>query len=275
MKSLLIAVAGLVSGSLICHFLWIKPVLAGPPPISSNVTVSATIPFSTGNLRLTGHASPNALVTFLRSGLVIGTTVADSVSFFDKTLTGLDPGVQTFSMYGSDTTGRTTLTLSFDTNIISGSTITLSGFLLPPTMSVQKENLKRPERQNVSGMTRQDSDVTTFFSGEDITAQARSAANGVWESQVNDTFHLGFHSAQSLTQDGNGNQSSLSQTKLFNVLLSADLNVDTRVNLTDFSILMFNYARGDFPNKAADINDNRAPPDLVDFSIMMFYWTGG
>lgn len=59
-----------------------------------------------------------------------------------------------------------------------------------------------------------------------------------------------------------------------NTLLSADLNVDDKVNLTDFSVLMFNYARGDFPNKAADINDDRKPPDLVDFSIMMFHWTG-
>ncbi len=253
----------------------IGPVKASPPPVSSSVSISATVPNISGNIRMTGYASPNALVTFLHEGVVAGTSTADSNSFFDKTLTGYEPGLTNFSLYGSDALGRNTLTLTFDITIISGSTITLSGFLLPPTMSVQKENLKRPDAQKVDGYTRQDATITTFFTGDEgIAAQTRSAANGSWNSTITNIFHLGFHSAQSLTQDDFGGTSNLSQSKLFTVLLSADLNVDDKVNLTDFSILMFNYARGDFPNPAADINDNRAPPDLVDFSIMMFHWTG-
>jgi hypothetical protein len=47
------------------------------------------------------------------------------------------------------------------------------------------------------------------------------------------------------------------------------------VSLTDFSMLMFNYGLSNPPNAAADINDNGGQVDLVDFSVMMFYWTGG
>ncbi len=253
-----------------------------PASVTSEITVSADIPFPTGNLRLTGYASPNSLVTFLRSGVVAGTTLANSASFFDKTITGLDPGVQTFSIYGSDSQGRTTLTVSFETNIISGSTVTLSGFLLPPTISVSQTTLKRPEVQIADGYARNNSDVTAFFTNS-ITKQVDSNSDGSWAARVTDTFHLGAQSVNSLVQDADGGQSVVSQTRAFNVVLSADLNVDVSgtgkgdnlINLTDFSILMFNYGRSDYPNKAADINDNGAPPDLVDFSVMMYHWTGG
>ena len=51
---------------------------------------------------------------------------------------------------------------------------------------------------------------------------------------------------------------------------NADLNKDGRVNLTDFSILLYYWGTD---NACADQNQNGIV-DLVDFSIMMFYWTG-
>jgi hypothetical protein len=214
------------------------------------------------------------MVTFLDNGNVAGTTVADSASFFDKTLLSLSNGVHTISLYGSDTSGRTTLTLSFDVMVISGSTVTLSGFLLPPTLSVTKPVLKRPEAQQSTGAARDNSTVSAFFNNSTpIVKQVGTGATGQWTANVPEIFHLGTHDTSALVQDGNGGQSVLSQSLPFTVVLSADLNVDTRVNLTDFSILMFNYGRSTPPNLAADINDNGGAPDLVDFSIMMFHWT--
>ncbi len=263
--------------TLVMFLFFSSPVIvyASPPPISSESKVTFSIPFPTGNLRLTGYAFPGASVTFLRQGVVAGTSTANSSSFFDKTITGLDPGVQTFSIYGSDADGRSTLTLSFDANIISGSTITLSGFLLPPTISVGKTTLKRPEFQTASGMARQSATVTAFFNSDPIAKQVTVGSSGVWEAKISDTLHLGSHSTNALVQDSDGNQSVLSQTRSFTVVLSADLNVDNLVNLTDFSILMFDYGQKNPVNKAADINDNGGAPDLVDFSVLLFHWTGG
>jgi len=247
-----------------------------PPPITSSVNFSLSIPFPTGNLRVTGFASAAALITFLKNGSVMGTTVADSGSHFDKTLTGLNPGVITISMYATDVKGRNTVTLSFDVNIISGTTITLGDFLLPTTVGVGKEVLKRPETQTADGYAKSSSKITSFFnSSPPITKEVNTANDGSWQAKVPEVMHLGSHNTNALVQDSGGNQSLLSQSVPFKVVLSADLNVDNKVNLTDFSILMFSYGTAPPPNLAADINDNSGAPDLVDFSIMMFYWTGG
>ncbi len=51
----------------------------------------------------------------------------------------------------------------------------------------------------------------------------------------------------------------------------ADLNGDVRVDLVDFSILLYNWGKP--KNLKADIN-NDGLVDLVDFSIMLYWWTG-
>ena len=54
--------------------------------------------------------------------------------------------------------------------------------------------------------------------------------------------------------------------------LCSDFNGDGKVELIDFSILIFWFERADVP-AAMDCNaDGKA--DLVDFSIMAYYWTG-
>lgn len=52
---------------------------------------------------------------------------------------------------------------------------------------------------------------------------------------------------------------------------TGDLNFDGKVDLVDFSILLFNW--GIPKNPIADIN-NDGKVDLVDFSIMLYWWTG-
>ena len=50
----------------------------------------------------------------------------------------------------------------------------------------------------------------------------------------------------------------------------ADLNKDGKVNLIDFSILLFNWKGSD---DVADINQD-GTVNLTDFSIMLSAWTG-
>jgi hypothetical protein len=52
----------------------------------------------------------------------------------------------------------------------------------------------------------------------------------------------------------------------------ADVNCDGRVNLTDFSILLFFWQQRTPSNGRADMN-NDGIVDVVDFSIMLFQWT--
>jgi hypothetical protein len=243
--------------------------------ITTGVSLSLTIPTPTGNVRFTGDAFPNAIITILDGGAVAGTGIANAFSFFDKTITGLIPGVHTFGVFGQALDGRKTLTISFNVNVISGTTITVSGILLPPILTVPSQE-KRPKTFVQSGLARHNSTVTTFTTGPTNTIQqATTNSNGIWTINVPLVLHLGGHTVSGLVNDGNGNQSVLSAASNFEILLSADLNVDNLVNLIDFSILMFNYGLANPPNLAADINDSGGQVDLVDFSVMMFYWTGG
>ena len=52
--------------------------------------------------------------------------------------------------------------------------------------------------------------------------------------------------------------------------LLADLNGDGRVNLADFSILLYYWGTS---NPTADLNGDGVV-DLSDLSILLYYWTG-
>jgi hypothetical protein len=244
--------------------------------ILSGITTSAYFAGPTGNLRIIGYTSPNSLVFFLENGSVLGTQIANSGSVFDKTLSGLDPGIHFISIYSTDSGARNTLTISFGVNIVSGSTTIASGIILPPTVSLASSEVKRPAQLIASGSAKGNATVQIFISGsgDNKTINQPTDANGNWSANVNPKLHLGSKQTYALALDGLGGQSEFSSVSNYNVLLSADLNVDNLVNLTDFSILMYNYGTSNPPNVVADINDN-GTVDLVDFSVMMYYWSGG
>ena len=250
------------------------PVLASiNTPITSSVTVSAIVPAHTGNLDLSGRASPGAVVSFMQNGAVIGTTVADASATFDKLFTGLDPNTQTFDIYASDNAGLVTNTSTFTATVISDSTVTLSGFLLPPTIASHQLTIKRPAFQGFNGTTIPNAAVNVFLDGNVLSPSPQSDAAGNWKTTVPKILHLGTHTAVVLVQDAQGNQSLIGAGSQFTVVQSADLNMDNAVELTDFSILLYNYGQTNPPNPAADINDDGIV-DLVDFSIMLYNWTG-
>ena len=243
--------------------------------ILSGATVTVNVGPLTGDLRITGYASPGAVVFFLESGGVIGSQVANASSFFDKTFT-MDGGLHAISIYASDTASRLTLTITFNVNVIVGVTTIVSGIILPPTIAIAGPTVKRPASLSGQGMAKNYASVQVFISGSGDSLSVNIPTNeaGQWSTNVNPKLHLGNKSTFSIALDGGGGVSEFSHTRLYEVLLSADLNVDNLINLTDFSVLMYNYGSSSPPNVVADINDN-GPVDLVDFSVMMFYWTGG
>jgi hypothetical protein len=239
------------------------------------VTTSAYVAGSSGSLRIIGFASPGALVYFMENGSVLGTQIAQSGSAFDQTLSGLDSGIHLFSIYGTDSGSRSTLTITFSINITSGTTTIASGIILPPTVSLANSQVKRPAQLTASGTAKNNSTVQVFISGsgDNQSVNQPTDSKGNWSVNVNPKLHLGNKQTYAMALDGAGGQSALSNVSSYNVLLSADLNTDNLINLTDFSILMYNYG-GSPSNVIADINDNGSV-DLVDFSVMMYYWTGG
>ena len=230
---------------------------------------------------LQGLAYPGAELTILKDGQVAtGGILADSGGNFKVTLTTLTAGIYTFSVWAEDKEGRRSTTFSFTATVTSGMTTTISNIFLPPTIELEKTGVKKGEVLNILGQSAPQSEITIKINSPgEIIKTVTTTAGGDWGYPFNTTpLEDGVHFAKAKA-NLNGLLSSYSNVLVFYVgkevapgkVKSADLQGDVRVNLVDFSILLYNW--GTPRNTKADINDD-GWVNLVDFSIMMHQWTG-
>jgi len=246
-----------------------------PPPGGGGILVppSAMVVFE-------GKAYPKSFVTVLKNGRIAGTTQADSFANFQITLTGVPAGVWNFSLFTEDIKGRKSLTLNFSASLIAGTTTTFSGIFLSPTIELSSDRINKGEALKIFGYSAPKSEVNIFISslgGEEIVKKTKARTNGKWLYYF-DTFEMnegGYRvKVKSVLE---GEISPFSQSLEFVILslrcMRADLNFDGKVNLVDFSILLYFWHQTSPENICADINQDGIV-NLVDFSIMMYYWTG-
>jgi hypothetical protein len=230
-----------------------------------------------------GKSYPNSDVHILIDGRVIGIVKTDNKADFYFETSEVPPGVVSFGFWSEDLTGlkSTLLTLTF--RVVSGAVTTISGVYISPTIDIDKNSVKQGERVTIFGQTVPETDVYVHINSEvEHVKQLSSGEAGTWQLAFDTTpLEEDFHTAKALFQvnvNGNVIKSGFSKSISFYVgktggtpaCPEADLNADGRVNLTDFSILLYHWGTN---NACADQNQNGVV-DLVDFSIMMFYWTG-
>lgn len=258
-----------------------------PTPFQGATHLGATVPASIGSITFTGYTSPNAFVVLNRDTAVISTMTAcpsgpptictdpSTDGYFETTVTGMLAGIYTFGIYSVDTdSSLSTPTIVRTIPIFQGVPNTADLITLPPTISVDKIVMKRPERQTVRGVGRPNTDVRLFFNLVNPFADDTNIENdGTWEVTNPEVLSLGTNYVYAVIQGTSGQISQFSKIISFEVQQSADLNLDDEVDVLDFSILMFNYEDPTPDDWAADINDDGVV-DLSDFSIMMFNWTG-
>lgn len=229
---------------------------------------------------LQGKAYPGSTVNVLQDGRTIAVASSDSLANF-RVEVGTTPGVWTFTVWAEDKENRKSISLSFTSTILSKVTTTISGIFLPPTIEIDKISLAKGESLNVLGMTVPKSEVSIHVgSSEEIVKKVKTADDGSY-FYILDTSPLeeGNHAVKSSAVSFEGLLSTFSQALSFTIggvgtkgcTGKADINGDKKVNLVDFSILLYNW--GTPKNNAADLNcDGKV--NLVDFSILLFYWTG-
>lgn len=229
---------------------------------------------------LQGKAYPSSSITILKDGQVSALTQADSGANFKVELTTLTAGTYTFGVWGEDLKGRKSIVFSFTTSVSSGTITTVSGIFLPPTIELEETTLRRGEMLNIMGQTAPASEITvSIHSPEEIIKKTQADEVGFWDYPL-DTIELdeGTHTSRAKATSPEGLLSSYSQSLSFNVgkplvegvCPNADLNGNGRVNLVDFSILLYWWGKS---NACADQNQNGVV-DLADFSVMMYWWTG-
>ena len=246
---------------------------------STPVTPANTVIFK-------GKAYPSSQVTLLKDAQIAAVTEAGPDANFEVRLSGLSGGTYVFGVRSDDKDGRRSLTHTFTVEVTSGVTTAVSGVFLPPTITLDKVEVKRGDILNILGQSIPNANITILIKSEnELVKKTMAEADGTWFYRF-DTLEVeyGNHLAQGRASK-NSELSNLSKAVGFKVgtqnvefvpvknnVEKADVSGDAQVNLTDFSIAAFWYKRPS-PPEHVDLN-NDGEVDLVDFSIMAFYWTG-
>lgn len=266
-------------------FLWI-PIIA-----DDSVQISATVPDPIPPtppdtiVIFRGAAYPRSQVTIERQGTILVTVPADPQARFDVTLTNQPAGVFTYAVYAEDQQGRVGRVSNFTLSITSGTTTTVSGVFLGPTIESNSTSVRLSETVSVLGATVPLSAVTIFVASEEEQAFSATAdANGIWLRQfLGSDVGLGDHTIRAKAVSPGTEISAFSSTIPLSVTEGpptgpcngrnrADINCDGKVNLTDFSILLFFWRQRNPSNPRVDISQD-ARVDLTDLSILLFNWS--
>ncbi|MEJ0021753.1 MAG: dockerin type I domain-containing protein [Candidatus Doudnabacteria bacterium] len=241
-------------------------------------------PSGTASIVLKGLASPGASVFVLRDGAVAATSTADPAAGFSITISGLGTGIYSFTLYAEDVKGVRTSTTSFIQALTNGVSTTVDNIFLGPSIGTDKSVVKLGDTLNIFGYTAPTSQVSVFVNSAPVITKVTAAQSGAWFQAFNTAvLDQGAHTTRS--QSAKDNLLSVySNTVDFQVgdtsvpitpgtCGRSDLNCDGKVNLVDFSILLFFWQQTNPSNPRADIKKDGVV-DLTDFSILLFDWSG-
>lgn len=239
----------------------------------------------------TGWAYPNSEITVLKDGQEAGFMLASQQAAFGGFLENMVKGVFTFTLWSEDLLKRRSANYSTTFYIDSGTQTTVANVIIPPTISINLTSFENGTPLEVSGITAPKGKVEVWLSpkkegkiNDTEIVKLESPANntGQWNiSFVTTNLVSGEYYVKARTALKEGiDKSGFSQSLPLNIGQSvqqdtgtcagADLNRDGKVNITDFSILLYYWGSN---NACADQNKN-GKVEIADFSIMMYYWTG-
>ena len=230
-----------------------------------------------------GKAFLNTTVNILIDGTSVGTVRTNSRGEFQFNVE-TEPGTASFGFWATDSSGTRSLTVNTTFDVTQGAVTSLNGILIPPTMRISKTVVNPGETVTASGQTMPDAIVEVIVDNATKTFTTTADSAGKWSLELNTaslsasthTLKARFISGTGSlkTQSPYGTALSLSVGVEGKATSNSDLNRDGKVNLIDFSILIFWWGTpGGNSNPPADINQN-GRVGLEDFSILLFNWTG-
>lgn len=233
-----------------------------------------------------GLAYPASKVTILKDGQLVAVTLTGLDAKFEVGLSGLSRGDYNFGIWAADSAGQRSTIRTFYLTILPGVNLVVSGTFLPPTISLDKAEVRRGDLLNIFGQTVPSAEVSvTISSSEPLFKKLSADENGAWFYKLDTSeTEYGEHTAKSRSATKEDisdfsqlahfivSASSRENPLLKSWILKGDFNNDNRVSLVDFSIAAYWYKRPS-PPATADLNSD-GKVDLIDFSIMAFYWTG-
>jgi hypothetical protein len=151
----------------LCFCVWLlfftvatKKTNADTTPKQADVTITAVVPETT--VTFSGFAPASSTITIKESGTPIGTAVTNPSGSFTRTITS-SPGLHDFSLYYTDTAGRTTPETDFNgVNLPVHLDTPISNIHLPPTIALSKTTINKGDSVAVFGQGAPGSTVHVF-----------------------------------------------------------------------------------------------------------------
>jgi len=249
---------------------------------------SSDAPFRSGDGRviISGFALPRSTVFSLVDGKIAESVRAGNNGSYSITIDKIARGAYTFGIYAIDAAQTKSSTFSTSFTVTGARTSALSNINLSPSIKVTPDPVNPGVNLTLSGYA-QPSATVSIENEKDKTPASRqtfsavSNSDGAWSVNVpTSNFSVGTYKVRAKSEQVGGVNTNFSNYTLYGVgqnavrAINADLNRDGKVNLTDFSILLFWWnGDGGTSDPSADINADRKV-NLTDFSILLFNWTG-
>ena len=273
------AVVGSGSGTTTSTTPVNPPVISGSGGGGGYFSTGATVTFS-------GRAYPLSKVTILQDSVPVVVTVAGQDANFSASVSNLSAGNYNFSIYGEDSGGHRSQSISFPLVVSANVTIDISGVFIAPTISLDKTQVTRGDNIIIFGETIPNSNVViSVHSNPETFHSVTTDKNGVYVYTLDTSpLELGSHVAKSKTvlPDTASPYGELANFIVGDKTVAqqqatcgagiGDVNCDGSVGLIDYSILAFWYGKSNPPDNI-DLNHD-GQINLVDFSILAYYWTG-
>jgi hypothetical protein len=245
-------------------------------------------PYQSGDGRviINGFAFPRSDIVILVDGKIADQIQSAGDGAFSVTLDAIASGAYTFGAYGIDKNGIKSSTFSTTFTVTGARGSTLSNINVLPSIKVSPDPVQPDSTVKMSGYAIPNATITIENQSDKSSANlktfmALSDGNGLWSVDIPTTgFTKGTYKVRAKAKQETGASTNFSNYTMYgvgeaaNVPRTSDLNKDGKVNLTDFSILLFWWnTDGGKSSPPADINQD-GKVSLTDFSILIFNWTG-
>ncbi len=227
-----------------------------------------------------GLAAPKSEVTLLMDLSLAGKTTASDNGQFALSVPSGYSSTLNFVLFFTDSNGLRSNPQNFV--VAPNQNPSFQNILLPPTLSGSHSKIKQGEALLLSGFGAPNTKVVMELLPTGQTIDTTTDSNGYYKvSLPTNNLEFGkYETRTTLVADGLISKPSFRfffEVGKDNIIFTppekcGDHNQDGKVNIVDFSILLYWYEKRNPPNRIDCNKDNII--NIYDISILMFNWTG-
>ena len=245
---------------------------------------------------ISGETHPDGKVNvFSESGKILASTDTDSSGFFEVLISDISVGEHTFGAWSEDDRANRSIAKSVSAGVSRETKTYISGLVLPSTIASDRSDVKIGDKANIFGYTLPRVEVELVLKGPDGTETKRTLKtdrHGLWNFSFNTAgvlfgdylVYTRFYKEDGKNIDSakirvnvGGKNKFIPFSPGVGYAGRGDFNEDRRVDLVDFSMLIYWYKK-ELPlnnEKILEIDlSKNGIVNLRDFSILAYYWTG-